>query len=144
MNVTTHPNITLIQQLNPADLTASSHLFTDRFVWHFFNRKLVEVNGDYKGVEGLKEFFERLQLHTENTFLVEPVSLTPVGNELVITHVVDRMILNGKSIELDAIVIWRIVNGLIDEAWDIPALYADRTTDHIKPVPMPDRFNMMA
>ncbi|MEL7225315.1 MAG: nuclear transport factor 2 family protein [Cyanobacteria bacterium J06576_12] len=133
MNTIAHPNVTLIQQLNPADLAASSHLFTERFVWHFFNRKLVEVQGDYKGVEGLKMFFERIQLQTESTFLVEPVSLTPVGDELVIAHVVDRMVLNGKYIELDAIVIWRIVDGLIDEAWDVPSLYVDRTTESIKP-----------
>ena len=144
MNAIAHPNIALIQQLNPANLAASAHLFTDRFVWHFFNRKLVEVQGDYEGVEGLKMFFERLQLQTENTFLVEPVSLTPVGDELVITHVVDRMILNGKSIELAAIVIWRIVNGLIDEGWDIPSLYVDRTADMLKPFPVPKRFNISA
>ncbi|MGD1896753.1 MAG: nuclear transport factor 2 family protein [Phormidesmis sp.] len=127
MTATIHPSVSLIQQLDPANLAASSHLFSDDFVWHFFNPKLAEMHGDYVGVEGLKTFFEKLQLQTGNTFQVEPISLIPIGDELAIAHVKDRMTLNGNTIELDAVVIWRIVNGLIAEAWDIPSVYSDRT-----------------
>jgi len=129
MTVMTHPSIALIQQLDPANLAASSHIFSDDFVWHFFNPKLVEVHGDYMGVEGLKMFFERLQFQTDSTFLVEPVSLTPIGDELVVAHVIDRMVFNGEFIELDAVVVWRIVDNLIAEAWDIPTLYAASSGD---------------
>lgn len=122
-----HPNVSLIQQLDPANLAASAHLFADSFVWHFFNPKLTDVQGDYAGVAGLKIFFKKLQHYTGGTFRVEPISLVPIGDELVVTHVVDHMLLYGTHVELDAVVVWRVVNGLIAEAWDIPSLYVDRT-----------------
>lgn len=41
-------------------------------------------------------------------------------DELIITHVKDTLSLDGKSIEIDAIVVWCIIDGQIKEAWDIP------------------------
>lgn len=52
-----HPNLTLLSILNILDLDASASLFSENFVWHYFNPKLPDVEGDYKGVKGLKKFF---------------------------------------------------------------------------------------
>ena len=45
-----------------------------------------------------------------------------MGDELVVTQVCNSMTLEGKLIEVDAIVIWRVVDSKIAEAWDIPAI----------------------
>ena len=127
-----HPNIALIQQLDTDNLPAAAHLFDSNFIWHFFNPELTEIQGDYLGVEGLKIFFENLRLLTNRTFRVEPISLTPIGDELVIAHVVDHMTLGGHAIALDAVVVWRVVDGLIAEAWDIPSLYTEHTEEFAK------------
>ena len=64
---------------------------------------------------------------TGGTFHVEPVAIIPIGNELVVTHVQDSMTLEGQPMKLDAVVVWRIINGSIAEAWDIPAIHTSRT-----------------
>ena len=118
-----HPNVALLMQLNLRDLDACAGLFAEDFTWHFFNPKLPEIAGDYHGVAGLKAFFGALAGTTGGTFNVQPVSVTPIGQELLVAHVRDTMVLDGAAVETDAIVVWRIVNGKIAEAWDIPAVF---------------------
>lgn len=118
-----HPNTELLMKLDLQDLDASEALFSDDFIWHFFNPKLPDVQGDYVGVDGLKAFFKALAEKTEGSFNVQPVSVTPVGNELLVVHVRDMMTLEGTSVVTDAVVVWRIVDGHITEAWDIPAVF---------------------
>ena len=60
---------------------------------------------------------------TEGSFKVNPVSIITVGDELVVAHVKDTMVLEGNPIEIDAVVVWRIVDGKIVEPWDIPAVH---------------------
>ena len=122
-----HPNITLMSKLDLRDLDASAGLFSADFVWHFFNPNLPDVQGDYFGVEGLKDFFKSLAGKTGGTFKVEPVSITPAGDELVVVHVRDTMTLQGNSLIIDAVVVWRIVDGRIAEAWDIPSVHTIAT-----------------
>ncbi len=118
-----HPNVELLMKLNLGDLDASADLFSDDFVWHFFNPKLPEVQGDYLGVEGLKKFFASMAGQTKGSFNVQPVSVTPVGDEMLVVHVRDIMTLDGQPLQTDAVIVWRIVNGLLTEAWDIPAVF---------------------
>ena len=94
------------------------------FVWHFFNPRLPDLHGDYLGQAGLQDFFEKMGNLTEGSFKVNPVAITAVGDELVVTQVKDTMVLEGQSIEVDAVVVWRIVDGRIVEAWDIPAVHS--------------------
>ena len=126
-----HPYVELLMKLNLRDLDASAALFSDDFVWHFFNPRLPDVQGDYVGVEGLKAFFKAMAGKTKGSFNVQPVSVTPVGNELLVVHVQDTMDLGGVSVETDAVVVWRIVDGKIAEAWDIPAVFTG--PDEAKP-----------
>ncbi|MDV3348038.1 nuclear transport factor 2 family protein [Leptothoe sp. ISB3NOV94-8A] len=122
-----HANVTLLKRLDEyldnSNIAGASGLFSKEFVWHFFNSQLPDMQGDYLGVEGLQAFFEKLAVMTGGTFHVEPVAIIPIGDELVVTHVQDTMTLDGQSIKLDAVVVWRIVNGYIAEAWDIPAIH---------------------
>lgn len=122
-----HPNTQLLMKLNLRDLEGSAALFSDDFVWHFFNPKLPDVEGDYVGVDGLKAFFGAMAEKTEGSFSAQPVSVTPVGNELLVVHVRDTMDLEGTSLAIDAVVVWRIEDGKIAEAWDIPAVFTAPT-----------------
>lgn len=122
-----HPNISLFKRLDPGNLDGDPTLFAPGFIWHFFNPHLPDIQGDYVGLTGLKSFFETLDKLTAGTFQVVPISVTAVGDELLVTHVKDRMTWNGQPIELDAVVVWRIVDGCIAEAWDIPSVYTERS-----------------
>ena len=119
----THPNVALLSRFNPADLTGIADVLSEDFVWHFINPKLPEHQGDYVGLAGLQDFFERTQDFSGGTFKINPVSITPVGDELVVVHVKDTMVFEGTPMEIDAVVVWRIVDGKFAEAWDIPAVH---------------------
>ena len=50
--------------------------------------------------------------------------MTPIGDELVVTHTKNRLTLQGRSITTDVVVVRRIVNGRIAEVWDIPSVHS--------------------
>ena len=56
----THPNLTLLSKLDILDLDKSAMLFSDKFVWHYFNPKLPDLEGDYVGIDGLRSFFRKI------------------------------------------------------------------------------------
>ena len=82
-----HPNVSLLSRLDISNLAESADLFAENFVWHFFNPSLPNVQGDYTGLKGLQDFFEKLAMVTNSSFEVEPIAITPMGDELVVTHV---------------------------------------------------------
>jgi len=51
---------------------------------------------------------------SNGTFQVNLVEARPVGDELVVVHMCNRLALS--TIEFDAVVVWRIVDGKIAEA----------------------------
>lgn len=118
-----HPNLTVLSKLDIRDLNASAVLFSNDFVWHYFNPNLPDVEGDYVGVEGLRKFFAIIAEKTGGTFKVEAISVTPFGEELVVVHARDTMEFEDNSIALDVAVVWRIVGGKIAEGWDIPSAF---------------------
>jgi len=118
-----HPNIAVLQQFKPTNITASAEIIAEDAVFHYFNPMLPDMHGDYLGRQGFVDFFGKIVGQTEGTFKVSPQSITPMGDELVVTHVIDTMTLNGQELEIDAVVVWRILDGKIKEAWDIPAVY---------------------
>jgi predicted SnoaL-like aldol condensation-catalyzing enzyme len=119
-----HPNITILQQFDPGNVYESANLISEDAVLHYYNSKLPNMQGDYHGRQGFIEFFRKIAGQTQGSFEVTPKTITPMGDELVVTHVVNSMTLNARQIEIDAVVVWRIVDGKIQEAWDIPAIYA--------------------
>lgn len=119
-----HPNIALLKRLDFGNLDDTADLFAENFVWHFFNPRLPDVEGDYFGLSGLQTFLEKMVALTEGTFGVEPISVIAIGDELLVMHNKNRMTLQGMSIETDVVVVWRIVGGRFAEVWDIPSVYA--------------------
>ena len=128
-----HPNLMLLQQLDLHDPEAAKAVLADDFVWHYINPNLPELEGDYEGVAGFQEFFKKTGERTEGHFQVNPVSALPAGDELLVVHVRNSLVLAGNPIKVDAVVIWRIADGKFVEAWDIPAAHALATVDEAKP-----------
>jgi len=124
-----HPNIGVLKRLDLTDMAASAEVIAEDFVWHYFNPELPELQGEYLGIAGLGDFFNRMANNTGGTFKVNLISITPMGDELVVTHVKDTMLLKGKQMEVDAVVVWSIVDGKIKEAWDIPAVHRPKVLE---------------
>lgn len=121
-----HPNISVLKRFNPADVAGSADVLSKDVVFHFFNPALPDMQGDYAGREGLQTFFAKMAERTKGAFKVNPVSITAVGDELVVAHVKNTMTLPDQQIEVDAVVVWRVLEGLIVEAWDIPAVHTPK------------------
>ena len=117
-----HPNVALMERLDVRDLASATDLFAEDVVFHYFNSRLPEAEGDYVGLDGIRTFFETIGAVSAGTFRIEPVSLTPVGDELVVTHTRNSLTLEGRQITMDVVVVWRIVDGRITEVWDIPSV----------------------
>jgi uncharacterized protein len=119
-----HANVSLLKQLDLRNLNVSGALFAPDVVWHFFNPRLPDAQGDYVGLEGIRSFFEKMGALSKGTFQVQPVSISAVGEELVVTHTKNQMVIQNQSIATDVVVVWRIVDGRIAEVWDIPSVFA--------------------
>ena len=97
-------------------------LFARDFVFHYVNPRLAELNGDHHGYDGFRRSFERLHQGSDTGFHNQPHSLTPYGDEIVVAYATNTVSFGGRELDVDAIVVWRIVDGRISEAWDIPAI----------------------
>lgn len=119
-----HPNIDVLKRLDLSNTEASAEVIAEGFVWHYFNPELPELHGDYYGIKGFADFFRKIAGTTGGSFKVNVISTIPMGDELVVTHVKDTMTLKGKPMEVDAVVVWSIADGKLQEAWDIPAVHS--------------------
>ena len=118
-----HPNVALLSRFDPANVAGATDVFADDVVWHYFNPLLPDIQGDYVGLTALQEFFGKMAEKTAGTFRVNPISATAAGDELVVVHSKNTMVLEGRQIETDVVVVWRIVDGRITEVWDIPSVH---------------------
>lgn len=114
-----HPNIALLKRFDPSDMAASTALFAEDAVWHYFNPNLPDLQGDHVGPDGIRAFFGTLADMSRGTFRVEPVSVTPVGKELVVVQSRNVLTLGERTVTVDVVVVWRFVGGRIVEVWDI-------------------------
>ena len=114
-----HPALAVLEHLDTSNMAASAHLFAEDAVWHYSNPNLPDLNGDYVGPAGIGTFFAKLAEKSQGTFKIEPVSATPVGPELVVVQSRNTLTLDAQIITVDVVVIWRVVEGRIQEVWDI-------------------------
>ena len=119
-----HPNLSLLQRVDPRNIAESADVFAEDVVWHYFNPRLPEIQGEYVGVAGLQDFFAKMAAATDATFKVNPVSARAVGDELLVLHSRNTMTFPDEEVVTDVVVVWRIVDGRIAEVWDIPSVYA--------------------
>ena len=125
MNTATkeHPNISVLQKLDLTNIAGSSDVLAKDAVFHYFNPLLPDIQGDYVGLRGFQDFFEKIWKLTRGTFNVNPISVTTAGDELVVVHTKNTMTLEDQQVETNVVVVWRIVDGRITEVWDIPSVY---------------------
>jgi predicted SnoaL-like aldol condensation-catalyzing enzyme len=119
-----HPNISVLEKFDPTDISKTAEVLAKDAVFHFFNPRLLDLQGDYIGLEGIQSFFQTMGQLTNGTFKVNPISRTIVGKELVVVQTRNTMVLGDEEIETDVVVVFRIVDGLISEIWDIPSVYS--------------------
>lgn len=81
-----HANVSLLKRLDLRNLATAAGLFAPDVVWHYFNPNLPDMQGDYVGLDGIRSFFEKVGQKSKGTFKVQPVSMTAVGDELVVTQ----------------------------------------------------------
>ncbi len=122
-----HPNLSVLGKLDIKNLDTCANVISDKFVWHYFNSKLPELDGKYYGFEGFKEFFQKLAEISKGSFEVKVIDARPIGDELVFTQTCNRLMFEASIIEFDVVVVWRVVNNKIVEGWDIPSVFNVRT-----------------
>ena len=123
-----HRNIALLKRFNPADVAGTADVFAEDVVFHYFNPLLPDLHGDYVGRAGVQTFFEKVRQLTGSTFKINPISVTAVGDELVVVHRKQVITMEDLQVESDVVVVWRIVDGQIAEVWDIPSIHAVHTS----------------
>ena len=123
-----HPNVALLKRIEPGNLAGAADVFSEDVVWHFFNPRLPDIQGDYIGLSGIEAFFAKMAKQTEGTFKVNPVSVTAVGDELLVMQTKNTLMLEGQQIETDVVLVWRIVDGRVVEVWDIPSVHHGRSS----------------
>jgi ketosteroid isomerase-like protein len=110
-----HSNISLVRRFAESmtrDFRGAEELVSEDFVWHYFNRRVPDLEGEYSGLSGVKAFFAKLRKLTENTFQIEPLSAVPFGDEFVVTHANLKLTMESMKIETNAIVVWRLIASL--------------------------------
>ena len=111
-----HPNLLILQKLDIQNLDACADIIADNFVWHYYNPKLPQLQGDYKGIEELKGFFEKLGSMTGDSLEVSVVDTRAVGDEIFVIQTFNRLLFGGRTIEFDVVIVWRFVEGKVAEA----------------------------
>ncbi len=114
-----HPNVAVLKRLDLRNLAASKDLIAEDVVWHYANPNLPDLQGDYVGLDGVLSFFDAVAKKSGGTFAIHPVSVTPVGSELVVVQSRNTLTLEGRAVAVDVVVVWRIVDGRVAEVWDI-------------------------
>ncbi len=105
---------------------SGEEIFAPDVVFHFFNQRLPELAGDHHGYAGVRSLFERLGQASDTGFHSEPHSAIPYGDEIVVAYATNTVSFGGTALDVDAVVVWRIVDGQIHEVWDIPAINSVR------------------
>lgn len=121
-----HPNVAVLQRFDPKRVAETLDVFAEDVVWRFFNPRLPNLQGDYVGRSGVERFFDKVTKMTRGTFAVHPIRLTPVGDELLVSQNRNTMRIGKADIDIDVVVVWRVVDGEIVEVWDIPSVRSAR------------------
>ncbi len=114
-----HPNVAILKRLDLRNLAASQDLIAEDVVWHYANPNLPDLQGDYVGLDGVRAFFEAIGQKSGGTFEINPMSITPVGDELVVVQSRNTLTFDDRSVAVDVVVVWRFVDGRVVEVWDI-------------------------
>jgi hypothetical protein len=66
-----HPNMSLVRQFSESifnNFEGAEEILDRDFVWHYVNPRVRRLEGDYRGLNGVRIFFKNLKNVTDNTF----------------------------------------------------------------------------
>ena len=92
-----HSNVAL---LNRRDLAASKGLIAEDVVWHYANPNPPDLQGDHLGLDGVRSFLEAVARKSGGTFRIDPVSVTPVGDDLGVLLPCNTRTLGDRTVAL--------------------------------------------
>lgn len=81
-----HPNIAVLKRFDPANVAETVDVFAEEVIWHYYNPRLPDLHENYVGRAGIQTFFEKLRLLAGSAFKVSIVSVTAVGDELLVVY----------------------------------------------------------
>jgi ketosteroid isomerase-like protein len=111
-----HSNAALIRETYDAfaggDIPKVLHILADDVTWHVPGRS--PLSGDYKGKEGVLEFFSRCQQLSGGTLRVAADEVLAQGDRVVVLGTVSAE-RHGQSWSSSEIHVWRMVDGRATE-----------------------------
>ncbi len=97
-------------------------LLTEDLVWHFYG-DVEGIDVDHHGRDNVSaNLWAKLFEASGGAFAVAPVSISAAGDELVTAHV--KVTIAFDTPPIDAVVVYRMRDGRIAEAWDVPGTIA--------------------
>jgi hypothetical protein len=95
--------------------------FAPKLVWHFTGH-VPGFAPEYHGVDSFRShFLGRLMKLTGGAFQIVPIDVRAAGPELVVAHIQITMTVGGVEQAGDDVVVYRLIDGMIVEAFDIPS-----------------------
>lgn len=112
-----------VEIMRPAiENPAEPGVFADDVVWHFTGR-VPGLASDDRGREALlSEFLGRPMALTGESVPVKALDVRAAGEELVVAHLRISMTVDGTTRAGRDVVVYRVIDGKVAEAFDIPAV----------------------
>jgi uncharacterized protein len=114
-----HPNAVLLRRyvsaMQSGDTQAVLRFYTDDLVMHVPGRSAHA--GTYRGREAVLEYYTRIGRDTDGGFVVTGVHDILASDDHVAMLVGWRLSRGGRTIEIDRVVLYRLVDGRIAEIW---------------------------
>jgi ketosteroid isomerase-like protein len=112
-NHATHPDAALIRRGYDAfavgDIPTVLQVFADDITWHVPGRS--PLSGDYKGHEGVLDFFGRCQELSGGTLRVVPDTILADGIGRVVALTTVSAVRHGRPWASPEVHVWQVVNG---------------------------------
>ncbi len=103
------------EAFNSGDMTALAELIDEGVRWHSPGRS--PVAGDYEGRDATFAYFGRLAQETGGTFRAQLRDVV-AGEELVIGLHHNHAERDGRTLDVDISLVFRLRNGKVVEAWE--------------------------
>ncbi len=131
-----HANVSLLKRLDLSNIAAAADLFAQDVVWHFFNPRLPDVQGDYVGLTEIPEFCRDSVIILEDKSFYDNFGFDPEGiGRAFYQNLQGGAVQGGSSITQQL-----IKNILIDEEERTQLSYTRKIKELILAVEITRRF----
>lgn len=105
-------------QFRKGGVGAVIHLFHDDIVWHVGGRNL--LSRDWRGKYEVNDFFRQLMDLTLGSFEIVEVEDVLASDNRAAVLVRERARRNGRKLEMNAVHLWQLSNGIFTEFRRLP------------------------